>query len=496
MALKIFNCPDFSILCGILFLRLISVVIVRSSFVPDEYWQSLEVAHKTAFGYGHLTWEWQKKIRSYVYPSIIYILYRIFPESVGTIVFLPKIFQAVLSSIGDFFTYKLSCKLFGSKCGYWTLFNLLTSWFLFYCSSRTLTNMAETSFTSCGLYFYPWNTGKHKGLTCSYLWFAGVSCLIRPTAAILWLPLYLYHLWREKDCICMLGKTLFIGCIILSILLCCDRYFYGEWVLTPYNFFLFNWSNDIGAFYGQHNFLWYFFSGFPVVLGIHLLPFLMGFSLPYLRHFYLLIFWMILVLSLLSHKEFRFLLPILPLSLVICSAVMSEISSKRLSLFKLKINSSINICLVWAIILINIPLSLYMGLIHQSGTIKSTLQLSHILKKNSNVLFLMPCHSTPYYSYIHQNVSMKFLSCEPNFNNVDDYMEEADIFFDNPEFWLFQNYEKNDILIIPSHIVMFDTLFPQISRFLDKYNYSLCYQTFHSHFPESKTGQYVLIYCR
>ncbi|KAF8794530.1 GPI mannosyltransferase 3 like protein [Argiope bruennichi] len=291
--------------------------------------------------------------------------------------------------------------------------------------------MAETSFTSCGLYFYPWNTGKHKGLTCSYLWFAGVSCLIRPTAAILWLPLYLYHLWREKDCICMLGKTLFIGCIILSILLCCDRYFYGEWVLTPYNFFLFNWSNDIGAFYGQHNFLWYFFSGFPVVLGIHLLPFLMGFSLPYLRHFYLLIFWMILVLR-----------------------------SKFIK------GAKIN------------------------------LQLSHILKKNSNVLFLMPCHSTPYYSYIHQNVSMKFLSCEPNFNNVDDYMEEADIFFDNPEFWLFQNYEKNDILIIPSHIVMFDTLFPQISRFLDKYNYSLCYQTFHSHFPESKTGQYVLIYCR
>ncbi|GBM83531.1 GPI mannosyltransferase 3 [Araneus ventricosus] len=399
MALKAFNnsWPNLFIISGILLVRLLSVFVVRSSFVPDEYWQSLEVAHKTAFGYGHLTWEWQKKIRSYAYPSIIYILYSIFPESVGTIVFVPKIFQAILSSTGDFFAYKLSCKLFGSKCGYWTLFNLLTSWFLFYCSSRTLTNMAETSFTTCGLFFYPWNPGKHKGLTCSYLWFAGASTLMRPTAAILWLPLYLYHLWREKDYIYLFRKTLFIGCVILAILMSCDRYFYGEWVLTPYNFFLFNWTNDIGAFYGQHNFLWYFSAGFPVVLGIHLIPFLMGFSLPYLRRFYLLVLWMIIVFSLLSHKEFRFLLPVLPLSLVICSAVMNEISSKRLTLFKLKVNKNVNVCLVCAIILINIPFSIYMGLIHQGGTTDATLHLSRVLKSTSSVLFLMPCHSTPYY---------------------------------------------------------------------------------------------------
>lgn len=31
-------------------LRLLSVFLVRTWFVPDEYWQSLEVAHRLAFG--------------------------------------------------------------------------------------------------------------------------------------------------------------------------------------------------------------------------------------------------------------------------------------------------------------------------------------------------------------------------------------------------------------------------------------------------------------
>lgn len=64
--------------------------------------------------------------------------------------------QSVLSSVGDFFAYKFAKEYFGRNCGLWTVFNILTSWFLFYCSSRTLTNMAEASLTACALYFYPW----------------------------------------------------------------------------------------------------------------------------------------------------------------------------------------------------------------------------------------------------------------------------------------------------------------------------------------------------
>ena len=54
--------------------------------------------------------------------------------------------------------------------------------------------------------------------------------------------------------------------------------------------------------------------------------------------------------------------------------------------------------LVIILVITNIPVAMYFSLIHQRGTI---LVMKHIYdasqEKNIDVLFLMPCHSTPYY---------------------------------------------------------------------------------------------------
>lgn len=34
-----------------LLVRFLNVLLCQTVFVPDEYWQSLEVAHRVAFGY-------------------------------------------------------------------------------------------------------------------------------------------------------------------------------------------------------------------------------------------------------------------------------------------------------------------------------------------------------------------------------------------------------------------------------------------------------------
>lgn len=34
-----------------LLVRCLNVLLCQTAFVPDEYWQSLEVAHRAAFGY-------------------------------------------------------------------------------------------------------------------------------------------------------------------------------------------------------------------------------------------------------------------------------------------------------------------------------------------------------------------------------------------------------------------------------------------------------------
>lgn len=42
----------------LLILHAILAAATRTFFQPDEYWQSLEIAHRIVFGYGYKTWEW------------------------------------------------------------------------------------------------------------------------------------------------------------------------------------------------------------------------------------------------------------------------------------------------------------------------------------------------------------------------------------------------------------------------------------------------------
>lgn len=54
--------------------------------------------------------------------------------------------------------------------------------------------------------------------------------------------------------------------------------------------------------------------------------------------------------------------------------------------------------LVMVFLVINIPAAVYFGLIHQRGTVVVMKFLyDESFEKNMDVLFLMPCHSTPYY---------------------------------------------------------------------------------------------------
>ncbi|KAG0598086.1 hypothetical protein M758_12G044700 [Ceratodon purpureus] len=57
--------------------RLVNSLLVQTYFNPDEHWQALEVAHRTVFGYGHLTWEWEQGLRSYVHPLLFAAFYKI-----------------------------------------------------------------------------------------------------------------------------------------------------------------------------------------------------------------------------------------------------------------------------------------------------------------------------------------------------------------------------------------------------------------------------------
>ena len=51
-------CDGWRVLAALVAFRVCSAALCQTAFVPDEYWQSLEVAHRVVFGYpmtrGHL----------------------------------------------------------------------------------------------------------------------------------------------------------------------------------------------------------------------------------------------------------------------------------------------------------------------------------------------------------------------------------------------------------------------------------------------------------
>lgn len=57
--------------------RFANAFLLQTYFNPDEHWQALEVAHNITFGYGHLTWEWKRGIRSYLHPLLFAFLYKV-----------------------------------------------------------------------------------------------------------------------------------------------------------------------------------------------------------------------------------------------------------------------------------------------------------------------------------------------------------------------------------------------------------------------------------
>ncbi|CAF4952602.1 unnamed protein product [Pieris macdunnoughi] len=476
----------------ILLLRVLSVFLVITWYVPDEYWQTLEVAHKQAFGYGALTWEWQKGIRSYLYPSIVSVFYSVlkfasldYPE---VVVVTPRILQAILSAFADYRFYKWTG---GRK---WALFLILTCWFWFYTASRTLLQTFETDLVAIALSVFPFKAGKlayYEQEDNRWIWLAVLSVFVRPTSAPLWLVLGMYNLFTTNQ-----GKFLFfknylpISLIAGGSLVALDTYMYGRLIITPWEFFKFNVLQDIGSFYGTHPWHWYLTQGIPAVLGVTLPLVLWGIVSVLRRHKenktgVVLLTAAVVHLgihSCIAHKEFRFVLPLLPVLLYLAQDVVVPWSrkAKRWQLYSLA-----------AVILLgNAVPAAYFGSVHQAGTTRVMALLREAIPHNrSSVLFLMPCHSTPLYSHLHTNVSVRHLDCSPP---PPGRTFEAEAFFNNPGAWWAKEYSARQP---PTLLVMFDVLRGRVESLLEN-RYRPIGELPHTQFPSGEVGASVLVFER
>ncbi|CAG0910228.1 unnamed protein product, partial [Cyprideis torosa] len=142
-----------------------------------------------------------------------------------------------------------------------------------------------------------------------YLALGSLTFAVRPTVVIFWLPLVLHHFWTspKKLTLFLVAFTLFTLMVVIHVEL--DTLFHGSFLISALEFFKVNILRGLGSFYGTHPWFWYFLVGLPTLLGPHLVPFLMSLgSIP--RSIWPLlatILFSVVCLSVLPHKEFRFL---------------------------------------------------------------------------------------------------------------------------------------------------------------------------------------------
>ena len=244
--------------------------------------------------------------------------------------------------------------------------------------------------------------------------------------------------------------------LILTLSLLVDRFYYRIWTFPPYRFLYFNLAQSFSTLYGRNPWHYYLLQGFPLLLTTYL-PFtipsfytlftstitipsvLTSAILRTLAHTALL---PTFLLSLISHKEVRFIYPLLPVLHILTSPTITRYFLPLYSSSSRNLPTHIRILIT--LLSINILLALISTTYHQPApldviTYLRNEYLNHHLPASSQMTvgFIMPCHSTPWRSHlVYPGINAWALGCEPPVNvplaERATYIDEADLFYASP----------------------------------------------------------------
>ncbi|KAG5463949.1 hypothetical protein LSCM1_00123 [Leishmania martiniquensis] len=283
---------SWRLLMWLLLYRTALCLTLRTGESPDEWWQSEEVAYKVVFGRGHLTWEWEDAIRSYVFPSI-FALPLLFLKLTGTDTAMTVWSSSRCVQAGIFFAQDCAILALAQDLDdLWssaecssshhsssstphtspsseskasghrtptiastTLAMLVVEWFLIQTGVRSYSNVVESLFFLLSL---------NQRSCVAFLLCAGVACAMRATAAFAELPIFILHtlrICRKKGVLRGLSwAVLTTAGMVLGIAACIclvDYVFYQRFVFTMYNFLKLNIVVGVSRFYGVHPPHWY-----------------------------------------------------------------------------------------------------------------------------------------------------------------------------------------------------------------------------------------------
>ncbi|POM65490.1 Putative GPI mannosyltransferase, partial [Phytophthora palmivora] len=199
--------------------------------------------------------------------------------------------------------------------------------------------------------------------------------------------------------------------------LCYDRIGYSGWMYVAINVFEFNVLEGKDKLYGEHPWSWYFSQGYPAIVGTTLPIMIAGYLTvpPSKKDLGRTIMWALFVYSNAAHKEFRFVLPLLPPAFVYAGYCLRNLERKLYVQFRDRTQWNLLKLAVFSVIVPNVLSAYYLSRSHQRAPVEVMDYLADRIQENpeASIHFWTPCHSTPYYSYLHQNVSMWFPDCSP-----------------------------------------------------------------------------------
>lgn len=321
---------SFYVLAGLVLVvaavpRLWAAWFDQGVFWPDEIFQSIEQAHRLVFGYGITPWEFRAGARSWAFPGTIAGLLKagalVGLDSGRSLVLLVKTCMALLSLLTLYLTMCLAYTLAGTRGA--LLAGLLGGFFpaSLLLSSRALSEVA-TAPVLLGSYLLACRTGDQKRLLMAGA-LAGLAICMRYQSGVIACGILAIVVSerRFKDALWFSAGASALG--VMGGLL--DWVTWGKPFYAFKKYLYFNLKKS-GAKFGRYPFGYYFrvtlssvgpmawVLGLGLVASVRTAPKLLWLVLGYgLLH------------AVIPHKEYRFLMPIVPFAMALAAAGLAEI---------------------------------------------------------------------------------------------------------------------------------------------------------------------------
>lgn len=303
-------------------------------FYPDEIFQTLEPAHRLAYGYGVISWEWRMGVRSWVLPALLAGAMRttgwLGSGATGYLYGLIVLLSlASLSAV--WFGYAWAKRVSGKEAAAVAAGASAVFLSLVYFAPKAMNELLATYVLLPGLYLGMYADGRNER---KRLFFAGILCGLAASLRMQLIPAavfaalcFCHPCWRRR--IPTVATGLFLPVLAFGLV---DGMTWSYPWQSFIRYFQINVFEGKSAAFGIKPWYWYLLIlaallG-PVVVflwkGARRTPFLAAVSLIILVSH-----------SLLGHKEIRFIFLILPLAITMASIGFVESLAKARVRWKL-----------------------------------------------------------------------------------------------------------------------------------------------------------------